>query len=520
MKKLPIGIQDFEDLIVNNYVYIDKTPYLHRLLESGGKYIFLSRPRRFGKSLLLSTIKAMMKGRKELFKDLHIYDKISWESHSVILLDMGSRANASVEEFKNSLVAEIRRIAEGNGVSLPNFILHPNDLLTSLVSELAEKTGKQVVLLIDEYDKAILDAMDDPQRARQIREFLRNFYTVIKSISPYLRFTFLTGVSKISQVSIFSGLNNLNDITMDAKYAGICGYTQSELESCFHEHIDQLAEYGQTTGEQTLKKIRDWYNGYSWDGKTFVYNPFSVLLLFDKNLFAPHWFATGTPTFLLKLMRERNDLSPVLEDEMIQYLGFTDQQSLEKLDLVPLLFQTGYLTVKRIEEDEIYHLVIPNLEVRVALTQSLLAYSTGESGSQVRLLARHIYDQLAQGNVGTAVDHLRTLFSGITYSAHVPYEAHYHALFQLAMKLIGIHHQAEVLTDKGRIDSVVKFPHRTYVVELKYAKDENGLDQALHVALQQIREKGYHEPYREPGKTLHLLALAFTKGKIKYKLEE
>jgi hypothetical protein len=519
MKKLPIGIQDFEDLIRNDYVYIDKTAYLFHLLESGGKYIFLSRPRRFGKSLLLSTIKALMEGRKELFEGLYIYDKINWESYPVILLDMGSLVSSSTDGLELSLAEELKLQARIQGVSLTT-TTHPVSMFKELIITLHKKNGKQVVLLIDEYDKPILDAIGDPQRAGQMREFLRNFYTVIKTISPYLRLTVLTGVSKISQVSIFSGLNNLNDITMDKRYAGICGYTQKELESCFDGYIDQLAEHGQATREQILEKIREWYDGYSWDGKTFVYNPFSVLLLMDKNQFAPHWFATGTPTFLLKLMQERNDLSPVLKEEMIQYVGFTDQQSLEKLDLIPLLFQTGYLTVKSIDNDEVYHLVIPNLEVRAALTQSLLAYATGESGSEVRLFARYIYDHFAQGNVEGAIERLRTLFAGITYTAHVPYEAHYHALFQLTMKLIGIHHQAEVLTDKGRIDSVLQFQDRIYVIELKYAHDEQGLNQALDDALRQIKEKGYHEPYREPGKPLHLVAIAFTRGMMVYRSEE
>ncbi len=370
MKKLPIGIQDFGKLIRNDCVYVDKTAYIHYLLKSGGETFFLSRPRRFGKSLLLSTIKALMEGRKELFEGLYIYDKINWESYPVILLDMGSLVSSSADGLELSLAEELKLQARIQEVSLTT--THPVSMFKELIITLYEKTGKQAVLLVDEYEKPILDAIDDPQQAGQIREFLRNFYTVIKSISPYLRLTVLTGVSKISQLSIFSGLNNLNDITMDKRYAGICGYTQKELESRFDGYIDQLAKNGQATREQILEKIREWYDGYSWDGKTFVYNPFSVLLLMDKNQFAPHWFATGTPTFLFKLMQERNDLSPVLKEEMIQYVGFTDQQSLEKLDLVPLLFQTGYLTVKSIDNDEVYHLVIPNQEVRAALTQSLL----------------------------------------------------------------------------------------------------------------------------------------------------
>ncbi|MGV8095563.1 MAG: AAA family ATPase [Mangrovibacterium sp.] len=518
MKKLPIGIQDYEKLIRNDCVYADKTAYIHHLLKSGGETFFLSRPRRFGKSLLLSTIKALMEGRKELFEGLYIYDKINWESYPVILLDMGSLVSSSADGLELSLAEELKLQARIQELSLTT--THPVSMFKELIITLYEKTGKQAVLLVDEYEKPIIDAIDDPQQAGQIREFLRNFYTVIKTISPYLRLTVLTGVSKISQVSIFSGLNNLYDITMDREYAGICGYTQAELEDCFYGYIDQLAKQGQTNREEILGKIRKWYDGYSWDGKTFVYNPFSVLIMFQRGQFAAHWFATGTPTFLLKLMQERNDLSPVLEEEMIQYVGFTDQQSLEKLALVPLLFQTGYLTVKSIDNDEVYHLVIPNLEVRAALTQSLLAYATGESGSEVRLFARYIYDHFAQGNVEGAIERLRTLFASITYTAHVPYEVHYHALFQLTMKLIGIHHQAEVLTDRGRIDSVLQFPDRTYVIELKYAHDEQGLNQALDDALRQIKEKGYYEPYRQPGKPLHLVAIAFTKGKMVYRSEE
>jgi hypothetical protein len=519
MKKLPIGIQDFETLIGNDCVYIDKTAYIHKLLTAGGNTFFLSRPRRFGKSLLLSTIKAIMEGRRELFEGTCIYDKIDWEPHPVILLDMGSLATGSAEEFKDSLKREVRRQAAGYDIAWQETDIPPNNLLLELVTCLRKKTDKQVVLLVDEYDKPILDAMDDLPRADQIRDILRNFYTVIKSISGDLQLAVLTGVSKISQVSIFSGLNNLNDISLDEKHAGICGYTQQELEATFEHYIDELAQKYKSSHKEILERMRYWYDGYSWDGRTFLYNPFSVLLLFDKRMFHSWWFATGTPTFLLKLIRKRADFSPVLDDQIIQYPGFTDKQALEKLDLVPLLFQTGYLTIKGIDERERYLLEVPNMEVKKGLTESLLAWMADIESSRVPLLADQLYDHFSEGDVEAAVDDLRTLFAGVTYDTHIPAEKHYHALFQMAMKLVGIDHQAEVHTDKGRADSILRFPDRTYVIELKYAQNESELEQALTTAMSQIKDKGYHEQYRLPGKQLHLLALAFTKGEIAFKSE-
>ena len=517
VKKLPIGIQDFETLIGNDCIYIDKTEYIHKLLTAGGNTFFLSRPRRFGKSLLLSTIKAMMEGRRELFEGLFIYDKIDWEPYPVILLDMGGLATGSAEEFKDSLKREVRRRAVGYDITWNEADIPANNLLLEFITTLREKTGKQVVLLVDEYDKPILDAMNDLPRADQIRDILRNFYTVIKSISGDLRLTVLTGVSKISQVSIFSGLNNLNDISLDEKYAGICGYTQQELESAFEPYINELSRKYKISHKEALDKIRYWYDGYSWDGQTFVYNPFSVLLSFDKKMFHSWWFATGTPTFLLKLIRKRADFSAVLEDQILQYPGFTDKQALEKLDLIPLLFQTGYLTIKGIDERERYQLEIPNTEVKKGLTESLFASMADMENSRVPLFADLLYDHFREGNVEAAVDDLRTLFSGVTYDTHIPAEKHYHAMFQMAMILVGINHQAEVHTDKGRVDSVLRFPDKTYVIEIKYAPKEDELEQALTTAMDQIKEKGYHEQYRLPGKQLCLLALAFTKGEIAYK---
>jgi hypothetical protein len=354
------------------------------------------------------------------------------------------------------------------------------------------------------------------EKAQQIRELLRVFYTVIKSSGAALRFVMLSGVSKITQTSIFSGLNNLRDITFHREFAGICGYTQQELEDNFKDHILQLATEKNTRRSEILKQIKHWYNGYSWNGETFVYNPFSVLLLFDSGNFMPHWFATGTPSFLLKLLKDKNDLSPLLKEDILQLPGFTDQQVLENLDVVSLCFQTGYLTIKSIDAEGNYHLAVPNYEVKTAFTTSALTAYTGKTGTEVTLLALKMKKSFEEGDVEIAVDYLRTLFSSISYNTFVSGEAHYHALFQLAMNLSGIDQRAEFYTDKGRSDSVLKFGERIYIIEIKYAPTRKTLSTASKKAIRQIKTMKYYQPYLHQGIEVILLALAFTKGDIAY----
>ncbi len=308
MKNLGVGQSDFENLMQDHCVYVDKTAYISKLLKPGVRYYFLSRPRRFGKSLLLSTIKAIFEGKKELFKGLHIYDKTDWEKHPVILLDMGGVASGSLEIFINSLSFDLRAIARHHNITLTT--AYPIDMFKELIQGLNYATGKQVVLLIDEYEKPILDSIKDVKLANDIRDFLGKFYGIIKGSSDLLRFVFLTGIAKISQASIFSGLNNLSDITLDEDFAGICGYTQSELESYFDEHITLLANRYQKDKPDIYQDIKKWYNGYSWDGETFLYNPFSVLKLMQQKEFDSYWFSTGPPSFLLQLLRDQNDYSP------------------------------------------------------------------------------------------------------------------------------------------------------------------------------------------------------------------
>jgi hypothetical protein len=407
MRKLPVGVQSFVELIESKCIYIDKTIYIYTLMQLGGRSFFLSRPRRFGKSLLLSTMKAIFEGKKELFEGFYIYDKINWQEHQVLHLDMSGLETRSAENFEASISFRLHSLAERNGIALTASL--PGDLLYELIEKLYRKSGKGVVVLIDEYDKPIQDALNKPELAEEIREILRTFYTVLKLKAEQLRFVFLTGVSKISQVSIFSGLNNLKDLTLDKRFAGICGYTQEELESGFKDYIQQLASHKSLSREQILEKIKDWYNGYSWDGRTFVYNPFSTLMLFDSFEFDPHWFHTGTPTFLLELMEKRRDFSPVLEESIPVSREFSDSQMLERMDTVPLFFQTGYLTIKK-RAGEKYLLEIPNQEVKLSLSNFLLSRFTDRAEFEVKNSGRRYPARIGTGRPGIRNQKLTAAF--------------------------------------------------------------------------------------------------------------
>jgi hypothetical protein len=299
-------------------------------------------------------------------------------------------------------------------------------------------------------------------------------------------------------------------------YAGVCGYTQQEMEQAFGAYIGQLAEKLRITNEDTLAKVKHWYNGYSWDGLTFVYNPYSVLLSLNFKTFSPHWYQTGTPTFLLKLLKEKGDFTPVLAEDIVQPPGFENRQSLSALSLVPLFFQTGYLTVKSIDGKGRYHLGIPNNEVKVALTESVLSEFAQKDPTQVGLLADSLAGSFATGNIANAIQTLSILFSAITYNTHIPQERHYHALLQLALNMAGIQQHSEVYTNTGRADTVLFFEDRIYVLEVKYADKKNSLNQTAAQALGQIEEKKYYEPYLGQGKKIILLGIAFTKEDVAY----
>ncbi|SEN33101.1 PD-(D/E)XK nuclease superfamily protein [bacterium A37T11] len=519
MKNLPVGQQDFENLKTDDCLYVDKTAYIHKMLTSGVRSYFLSRPRRFGKSLLLSTVKAIFEGKRELFKGLYIENKINWEPHPVIMLDMTLDVS-SREKFEEDLVAQLLGIAANYDVQVP--YRTPSAILREMIRLLVERTGKQVVVLVDEYDKPILDQIDDLDRANEMRKVLYTFYGALKSSSTYLKLLVVTGITKISQTSIFSGFNNLTDLSFHPEYTAICGYTQQELENDFAGFIQKSAQVNGTDEKETLAAIKHWYNGYSWDAANFVYNPYSVLLTFEYGRYNPFWYSTGTPSFLLKLLKMDDNLETVLQESIEVSETFTDGQALENLDPIALMFQAGYLTIKQFDrKGSSYQLQIPNEEVRKAISELVLADFSRENKTKLHALSKNIEEGFRTGDTAFAVENLDVLLSGTTYNTHAPNgnESHYQALFQLAMTLSGIDHRGESQHWEGRVDAILRFDKHIYIVEIKYAPDADGLPAALATGMKQINEKGYHKPYLNQGKTIHLLALAFTRGKIAFQEE-
>jgi hypothetical protein len=345
MKNLPIGIQSFEKLRESDCLYVDKPKEIHKIISTGGVY-FLSRPRRFGKSLLISTIEAVFKGKKELFEGLYIYNQWDWsQQYPVIRIDWTLIDHSTPEKMENSLCRYLRNIAERQGIALCGKT--PPDCFDELLSLLHEQTGEKVVVLIDEYDKPVTSHLFD-SHLDVIRTAVHDFYQVMKGADEHLRFIFLTGVSKFSGLSIFSALNNLNDITLHKQYASICGYTQKELESNFPEYIDSAAEYLEMTREHLLERIRYWYDGYTWDGKTSIYNPFSTLMFFSAQEFTDYWFRTGTPTFLIDIIQRRNRTDAVLEPLVVSTTVFEGYNPPD-IGEVPLLFQTGLTVIAEIK---------------------------------------------------------------------------------------------------------------------------------------------------------------------------
>ncbi|MDM7273418.1 AAA family ATPase, partial [Sulfurihydrogenibium azorense] len=353
MKKLPIGISTLEFIRRDNYYYVDKTPFVKKLVDNG-KYYFLSRPRRFGKSLFVDTLKQAFLGNLHLFEGTYLENNWNWEKkYPVIHLDLSKTVNDNVENFKGSLDCILQDIGEDYSIALEK--PYPNLKFEELIKKLYKKYNLEVVVLVDEYDKPILDNIENIEKALEIREVLREFYSILKASDQYLKFVFLTGVSRFSKVSIFSGLNQLNDITLSPTFATICGYTQSELETVFKDRLEGV----------NLEELKYWYNGYSWLGEK-VYNPFDVLLFLSEKIFRPYWFETGTPTFLMKLILNNKVFLPKLEeikanDEILANLD------VDFLKIENLFFQTGYLTIretKKLGLRTIYILTYPNFEVK------------------------------------------------------------------------------------------------------------------------------------------------------------
>ena len=499
-KKLPIGIQTFREIREEGYYYVDKTPLALRLIDEG-KYYFLSRPRRFGKSLLIDTLAELFAGNRVLFEGLHAETRWDWsKKHPVIRISFGKGVLASRE----ALDTRIRLLLIDNYQRLQLPVPEGQDipgLLAQLIRQAHQQSGQRVVVLVDEYDKPILDNLTAPDMAREMRDGLRNLYSVIKDEDAHIRFAMLTGVSKFSKVSLFSGLNNLKDITVDPRYSSLCGYTDADVDTVFAPELPGLDR----------EDIRRWYNGYNWTGES-VYNPFDLLLLFDSREFHPYWFETGTPTFLIDVLTERGTFVPQLQGMLAQesLLGTFD---VDLMATEALLFQTGYLTVGsvwRIPGRAEYTLKYPNLEVQSSLNECLLQRLSGNPsipGPQVSQLYRLLQ--------ATDFAGLQTLFTA--FFASIPhdwyrnnpiaqFEGYYASVFYAYFASLGLDIRVEDTTNKGRIDMAVLFNGQVFLFEFKVVElVPEGR------ALQQLIDKGYADKYRARGEPIHLVGVEFSK---------
>jgi hypothetical protein len=502
MKKLPIGIQSFEKLRTDNFIYVDKTEYIYELTKENG-YYFISRPRRFGKSLLVDTIKCLFEGKKELFEGLFIYDKWNWEEkYPVIKISFGSQQSKSSEDLERYIQLRLKDIAKLYEVEIES------NLYYETFEELIKKLSKinRVVILIDEYDKPIIDKIEDVEVAKELRDVLKGFYQVMKDCDEWIRFVLLTGVSKFSKVSIFSGLNNLNDITIDDNFSGICGYKEEDLDKYFREYLNGVDR----------ELLRFWYNGYSWGGDR-VYNPFDILLFFSKrNDFRPYWFETGTPTFLIKLLMNDKFYIPELENVEVDEL-ILSSFDIGQLNPVAVLFQTGYLTIEEIErgdEGVMYHLSYPNYEVRMALNRVIMRSYLNENTAQDVKRTNNIKKLMREGEMKGVMQEFSRLFSGIPYQWYVnnrlnEYEGFYSSIFYSVFNSLGLECVAEDITNRGRIDLTIKIDNYLYIFEFKVIEEIEDSKKPL----EQIKERRYFEKYQQENKEIILVGIEFSKEK-------
>ncbi len=511
-KFLPTSTHDFPQMITGNFVYVDKTRYIYEMARVPQAYYFLSRPRRFGKSLLVSTLGALFEGQKELFKGLWIENSDwPWKKHPVVKIDFSEIDLTGADKLEASLLQELDRAAGKHGIVLKSNIL-PNKF-AELIIELRDKFQERAVILIDEYDKPIINHLgkgaEELQIAKQCRDLLKIFFGVLKGahVSAVLRFVFLTGVSKFSKVSLFSELNNLQDLTMQEAYTELLGYSQEELESCFGDWIKELAGEQQTTVGEILSQLKDWYNGYRFTAEQlYVYNPYSIVHALSQKRLKNFWFETGTPSFLANLIKEKNYSVPNLENLQVREATFSTYD-LENLKLEALLFQTGYLTIQDFD-GVLYRLDYPNQEVKTSFLGYLYdnVVEIADTTQKEQFIRLHQY--LAQDDIGQFIETTNAILSSIPYTqirdeaTPEVNELYYHTVFYLMVAASGVLAHSEVLSSHGRMDMAVEFKDKVFIIELK-------CNQSAEQAIRQISEKRYHEKYLQSGRKIYLLGINF-----------
>ncbi|MBM7560417.1 AAA family ATPase [Marinitoga litoralis] len=486
MKKLPIGIQDYKEIIEGNYIYVDKTKYIFDLIDNG-KYYFLSRPRRFGKSLTISTLYYIFKGEKELFKDTYIYDKWEFKEYPIIKLDMSDNVLKDLESFLKSLDNNIEKIYIEYGIT--SDIDDVSMKFGNLIEFLNKKYNEKVVILIDEYESPILEHINNKKEAEKIRGYLREFYKKVKTKDEYIKFVFITGITKFTKTGVFSALNNLNDISLDNDYSQMLGYTQEELEYYFDEYIKETSEKLEITKNELLQEMKKYYNGFSFDGEHFVYNPFSILKFFQKKEFENYWFESGSPSFIYEYIKGKK----VTYEDLTKYpVSAMDFSSREIEDAKANIFfaQAGYLTFKGIKRYGLrkkYILDYPNIEVKNSFSELILEANYGLE--EIEEIENIIYELVEKNKVEDLIEEIKRIISAIPYNLHQNRESYYHSLIYTILASAGLNVTAEELTNLGRIDLVLEHNDKIYLFEIK-------LDKSAKESIEQIKEKKYYEKYK------------------------
>ena len=497
----PIGIQTFSEIREKNYLYIDKTEYVYHMTHFA-KYVFLSRPRRFGKSLLTSTLHSYFSGRKDLFQGLAMERlEKEWIEYPVLHFDMSTAKHVDKEQLLQELNLKLSEYEGVYGKGQEE--INPNQRLMGLIKRAYEKTGKKVVVLIDEYDAPLLDVVHEKENLGVLRNIMRNFYSPLKACDPYLKYVFLTGITKFSQLSIFSELNNITNISMDEPYAAICGITEDEMLTQMKEDMEMLAAKLNISSEEVLLKLKENYDGYHFTYPSpDLYNPFSLLNAFADGKFGSYWFGSGTPTYLIKML-EKFGVEPSEVGGKTAAVEDFDVPTETMSSITPLLYQSGYITIKDYNKIlDLYTLDIPNKEVRLGLMESLLPNYVGNETPEATTMVAYLFYDIQNGDMDSALRRLQTFLSTIPYCDNTKYEGHYQQLFYVIFSLLNYYVDIEVRTPRGRVDVVLRTKTTLYVMELK-------LDKTAGEAMEQINLKNYPERFALCGLPVVKVAINF-----------
>lgn len=501
--KYPIGIQDFEDIRKNGYVYVDKTAFIYKLAYEG-KYYFLSRPRRFGKSLLVSTMAAYFSGKRELFHGLAMEElEKEWTAYPILHLDLNTDKYDSKEVLEQRLKLFLSEWETRYG-SNPNEVTL-SQRFEGIIRRTAEKNGHNVVILIDEYDKPMLQAIDNKQLQAEYRGILKAFYGALKSMDKYIKFAFLTGVTKFGKVSVFSDLNNLTDISMDDRYQTICGITEEEIHKYFEEGISGLASRYNISHEETCMRLKKRYDGYRFvEYGTGLYNPFSLLNTFSSSKFGSYWFETGTPTFLVRLLQRDKFYLPDMTEQEVTGDFLNSIDSVDESP-VPILYQSGYLTIKDYDETfRLYTLGYPNEEVEEGFTNFLLPYYTHVNKANGPMFIVNFVRDLQNGRPEPFMKRMQVMFADTDYKVVGDAELYFQNAFYIVTKLLGFYVDVERTISDGRIDMTVRTKDYIYIFEFKY-------DKSADAALRQIEDKGYARPFAADPRKLYKIGVNFSR---------